>query len=75
MAALRSWLSRSVSSLFRYRCGCVGGQGRTESGNAESAVTRLHPQRCGLALRCSAERVTASHPSRSFEDAPPLLRL
>ena len=75
MAALRSWLSRSVSSLFRYRCGRVGGQGRTESGNAENAVTRLQPQRCGLALRFSAERVTPSRPSRRFEDAPPLLRV
>lgn len=73
MAALRSWLSRSVSSLSRYRWGRVG-QDLTESGNAESPVTRLQPQRCGLALRFSAERVTASRPSRRFEDALPLLR-
>lgn len=38
MAALRSWVSRSVASLFRYRCGREGGRDRREGGGAESAA-------------------------------------
>lgn len=38
MAALRSWLSRSVSSFFRYRRGVgVGGRDGRRRGDAESA--------------------------------------
>lgn len=38
MAALRSWLSRSVSSFFRYRCGRVEGPNRRRGGDAKSSM-------------------------------------
>ncbi|KAI2568474.1 diablo IAP-binding mitochondrial protein [Homo sapiens] len=40
MAALKSWLSRSVTSFFRYRCGRVEGTGPEGGTDADSAVAR-----------------------------------
>lgn len=62
MAALRSWLSRNVAFFFRYRYGCIGGQGRTKRVDAESAVTDRSPGPTGeqFPFRPSGSRRPAS---------------
>lgn len=68
MAALRSWLSRSVASFFRYGCGRGPGQERKRTGDAETAVARSPAPTLVRALPWDA---ASRHPQKPSRAPPP----